>query len=409
MKVYLVGGAVRDTLLGRPVKEKDWVVVGATPEELLAQGFQQVGKDFPVFLHPSTGDEYALARTERKKGRGYYGFTCDYNPNVTLEEDLARRDLTINAMAMDEQGTLYDPYYGAQDLQAGLLRHVSAAFVEDPVRVLRVARFAARFSKLGFKVANETRQLMYQMVKDGELNHLVPERVWQEWQRSLSEPTPEIFIQTLRSCGALKIILPELDALYGVPNPPRHHPEIDSGVHTLQVLQAACRLSEDELVRFAALVHDLGKAKTPMSDWPSHHRHEHLGLDVIQSLCERLRIPNEYRKLALMVCRYHLNIHRYHTLKASTVVSILEKADAFRRPELFQKMLLASQADSLGKNGEGNEYTEIALWQKALKICQSVSAKPLVEEGLKGEAIKNELHKQRINRLQSVKEKRVNE
>ncbi|WP_131776281.1 multifunctional CCA addition/repair protein [Legionella impletisoli] len=406
MKVYLVGGAVRDQLLDRPVHEKDWVVVGATPDELLKKGFQPVGKDFPVFIHPTTGEEYALARTERKKGRGYYGFSCDYNPKVTLEEDLARRDLTINAMALDEEGNLYDPYHGKQDLQAGILRHVSPAFVEDPVRVLRVARFTARFSALGFKVADETRQLMYQMVKEGELNHLVPERVWQEWQRSLSEPNPEEFIQTLRASGALGVIIPELNALFGVPNPPQYHPEIDSGIHTLQVLQGACTLSNDERVRFAALVHDLGKAKTPMSDWPAHHQHEHLGLDVIKSLCHRLRIPNDYRKLALMVCRYHLTIHRYHSLKASTVVSTLEKTDAFRRPELFQNMLLACQADSWGKQGEIGNYTEIALWQEALKSCQSVSVKELIEEGLQGEAIKNELHKRRIDRLQSVKNKK---
>ncbi len=291
MKTYLVGGAVRDRLLGLTPKERDWVVVGANPEDLLKAGYTQVGKDFPVFLHPKTKEEYALARTERKSGRGYHGFKVHADPAVTLEEDLLRRDLTINAMAEDEQGSLIDPYGGRADLQNKVLRHVSPAFVEDPLRILRVARFAARFQHLGFRLADETRQLLCAMTRNGELNTLVPERVWQEWQRSLREKNPEQFILLLRQCGALGVIIPELDKLFGVPNPPEYHPEIDSGIHTLMVLQAASQLSDDPCVRFAALVHDLGKAQTAMHEWPKHHGHDQGGLPTIRQLCKRLRIP----------------------------------------------------------------------------------------------------------------------
>lgn len=401
MKVYLVGGAVRDKLLGYPVKEKDWVVVGALPEQLLKKGYRQVGKDFPVFLHPETDEEYALARTERKQGHGYYGFACDYKPNVSLEEDLARRDLTINAMAMDEAGQLYDPYNGQKDLQARVLRHVSPAFAEDPVRVLRVARFAARFAHLGFKLAEETRLLIYTMVRSGELNHLVPERVWQEWQRSLCEKTPEVFITTLRLCGALKIIIPELDALFGVPNPPQYHAEIDSGIHTLNVLQAACKLTDKPIIRFAALVHDLGKAKTLMSKWPKHYDHEHLGLECIEQLCQRLRIPADFKKFAVMVCKYHLIIHRFEELNPGTIVTTLEKTDAFRRPALFEDLLTACEADAMGKKGNETYFAK-EQWRKVLAECVTITAKTLVHEGFEGEKIKSELHKRRVNRLQSL-------
>lgn len=395
MKAYLVGGAVRDQLLGYPVNERDWVVVGSTPDDLIKQGYQKVGRDFPVFLHPVTREEYALARTERKMGTGYYGFTCDFNPDVTLEDDLARRDLTINAMAMDEAGGLIDPYHGQDDLHAKLLRHVSPAFVEDPVRVLRVARFAARYHHLGFKLADETRSLMYNMVKRGELAHLVAERVWQEWQRSLQEKHPDVFISTLRACGALRVVLPELDALFGVPNTQHYHPEIDSGIHTLMVLRVAAALSEDPMMRFAALVHDLGKACTPVVEWPSHRGHETSGLPVIESLCQRLRIPVDYRKFSLMVSRFHLNIHQLNELRASTVVRILERTDAFRRPELFEKLLQVCEADARGV-GREVDYKQADGWRAVLKQCNQISAKTLVDEGYVGEAIKIALNERRV-------------
>lgn len=397
MKVYLVGGAVRDKLLGITAHERDWVVVGARPEDLLSKKFRRVGRDFPVFLHPETGEEYALARTERKSAPGYYGFDCNFSPEVSLEEDLSRRDLTINAMAMDEEGRLFDPYGGQQDVQNKLLRHVSPAFIEDPVRVLRVARFAARFHHLGFRLANETRQLMYSMVNSGELNHLVPERVWQEWQRSLEEKNPEQFILTLRSCAALKVIFPELDALFGVPNSYTHHHEVDSGIHSLMVLQSAVALSADPIVRFAACVHDLGKALTPKTAWPKHHGHEERGVAVIESLCSRLRIPNDYRALAVLTSRAHLNIHRLSELRASTIVRLLEQADAFRRPQLFSQLLIACQADAEGRwSATKHPYQQASSWSYILAECTKVRSALLVAEGYEGKAIKDELHKRRV-------------
>jgi tRNA nucleotidyltransferase (CCA-adding enzyme) len=395
MTIYLVGGAVRDQLLGYPIKERDWVVVGVTPEALLQQGFQKVGRDFPVFLHPKTHEEYALARTERKIGAGYYGFACDFNLKVTLEEDLARRDLTINAMAMDDQGAIIDPYHGQDDLRAKLLRHVSPAFVEDPVRVLRVARFAARYHHLGFQLADETRALMYAMVKRGDLKELVAERVWQEWQRSLQEKNPEVFISTLRACGALQVILPEIDNLFGVPNPPKHHPEIDSGVHTLMVVRAAVALSSDPITVFAALLHDLGKAVTPKSEWPSHHGHEELGLSVIDGLCQRLKIPADYSQLARLTSRFHLNIHGLFELRPTTVVKIFEKTDAFRRVARFKQLLLVCEADAQG-TGKKIDYPQAHHWRVLLDECLKVSAKALIEKGCHGEEIKNGLQKLRV-------------
>ena len=396
MKVYLVGGAVRDQLLNYPVKERDWVVVGSTPEQLRAQGYQQVGRDFPVFLHPESKEEYALARTERKRGHGYYGFTCDFNPTVSLKDDLARRDLTINAMAMDGDERLIDPYGGFDDLQARILRHVSPAFAEDPVRVLRIARFAARYHHLGFRVANETRELMYRMVKRGELSHLVAERVWQEWQKSLEERNPEYFIKTLRACGALKCVFPELDALFGVPNPRQYHPEVDCGVHSLMVLRAAVALSKQTSVRFAALVHDLGKACTPIQEWPAHHAHETRGVNVIEQLCKRLRIPVDYRKFAVMVSQYHLNIHRFKELQASTIVKILEHVDAFRRPSWFHQLLVACEADAYGASDASIDYQPKHHWEACLEACKQIQAKPLIELGYQGEAIKAALHQRRV-------------
>jgi tRNA nucleotidyltransferase (CCA-adding enzyme) len=401
MKVYLVGGAVRDQLLGFPVQEKDWVVVGATPEELLKNNFRQVGRDFPVFLHPDTKEEYALARTERKIASGYYGFSCDYSKSVTLEEDLARRDLTINAMAMDESGLLIDPYHGKKDLADKVLRHVSPSFVEDPVRVLRVARFACRYHHLGFTIANETRMLMYEMVKRGELASLVAERVWQEWQRSLMEPNPEQFILSLRACDALGIVLPEINQLFGVPNPARHHPEIDSGIHTLMTLQTAVKLSTDPVVRFAALVHDLGKALSPMLDWPKHHEHEERGVSVIQQLCARLRIPNDYRDLAKMVSRYHLLVHRVSELRPQTIIKVLEEVDVFRRPALLNKLLMACQADAQGRGFEVI-YPQTKRWQDIYAECVKVKPDMFIDQGHEGLAIKEAMRQQRIVQIKQM-------
>ncbi len=395
MKVYLVGGAVRDRLLGIPAQERDWVVVGATPEELLKRKYRQVGRDFPVFLHPETKEEYALARTERKSAPGYYGFICDFSESVTLEEDLARRDLTINAMAMDEQGNLIDPYQGQRDLEEKLLRHVSSAFAEDPVRVLRVARFASRFHHLGFRIANETRLLMYSMVKQGELAHLIPERVWQEWQKSLEEKNPEEFILSLRSCDALRVILPEINSLFGVPNPHQYHQEIDTGIHSLMTLRASSELSEEPLVRFAALVHDLGKASTPIQAWPKHYGHEEEGTKLIRALCARLRIPNDYRDLAVTVARAHLNIHRVCELRPNTIVKLLEQVDAFRRPQLFHKILIACQADA-ESCGKTVVYRQTQLWNEILSECVKVTPQTFIVQGYEGKAIKEAMHQSRV-------------
>jgi tRNA nucleotidyltransferase (CCA-adding enzyme) len=351
MQVYLVGGAVRDALLGVPVKERDWVVVGSTREELLRLNYREVGRDFPVFLHPGTHEEYALARLERKVAPGYRGFTVEFGPDVTLEEDLGRRDLTINAIAQSSDGALIDPYGGKSDLDARLLRHVSEAFVEDPVRVLRVARFAARFARLGFQVAAETLALMRSMVERHEVAALVAERVWQESEKALRESTASEFFRVLRACGALKSIYPEIDALFGVPQPAQWHPEIDTGLHTLMVLDQAALLSADTRVRFAALVHDLGKGSTPRAEWPGHRGHEERSVALIEALAHRLRIPNEYRELAQIVARYHGVVHRAFELRPNTILEFMERADAFRRPERFAQALLACEADSRGRTG----------------------------------------------------------
>lgn len=407
MKTYLVGGAVRDRLLGLTPKERDWVVVGASPKDLLQAGYTQVGKDFPVFLHPETKEEYALARTERKSGKGYHGFEVHADPAVTLEEDLLRRDLTINAMAEDEQGNLIDPYGGKTDLQAKILRHVSPAFAEDPLRVLRVARFAARFQHLGFQLADETRQLLCAMSRSGELNTLVPERIWQEWQRSLSEQNPEQFILLLRQCGALEVIIPELDKLFGVPNPPEYHPEIDSGIHTIMTLQAASQLSDDPCVRFAALVHDLGKAQTAMNEWPKHQGHEQSGLPVIRELCSRLRIPTVYRELALLACEHHLNIHRFANLRPETRVKLLEKADAFRRRERFHDLLLVCQADAQGVGGTKRAYPQLDGWEYLLAECDKIQARELLSQGFEGIQLKQELHQRRVACAKLIESMRI--
>ena len=396
MQTYLVGGAVRDELLGYPHKEKDWVVVGATADEMLAKGYQQVGKDFPVFLHPETREEYALARRERKTSPGYKGFAVHATPDVSLEEDLLRRDLTINALAKDESGNIIDPFNGLRDLNDRILRHVSPAFSEDPVRILRVARFSARYDHLGFTVADETMQLMKTMVDNGEVDALVPERVWQEMHKALTERTPSRFIEVLRECGALERILPELDVLFGVPQPEEHHPEIDTGIHTLLVLQQACKLSNDADVRFAALMHDLGKGTTPPSEWPQHIEHEARGAEIVVKVCKRLRIPNEYRDLAECTARYHLHYHRALELKPSTIVKTLERLDAFRKPERFEKFLLASEADARGRPGlENTAYPQGGYLRKAYQAALQVDIQPLIQQGYTNMALAEKIREER--------------
>lgn len=373
MKTYIVGGAVRDRLLGLPVQDRDYVVVGATPDEMLAAGFTPVGKDFPVFLHPSTHEEYALARTERKTAPGYQGFVFHAASNVTLEQDLARRDLTINAIAQAEDETLVDPFGGQRDLQAKIFRHVSSAFAEDPVRILRVARFAARFND--FSVAPETNALMRQMVMAGEVDALVPERVWQELSRGLMESKPSRMFEVLRDCGALVRILPELDALWGVPQPAQHHPEIDTGVHVMMVIDIAARKNHSLPIRVGALMHDLGKGTTPPSEWPRHHGHEARSVALVDAVCKRLKIPNDCRSLALMTAREHGNIGRAQELRPSTIVALLERCDAFRKPQRFVDMLRASECDHLGRTGFAERpFPQAPHLEAALKAAESVKA-----------------------------------
>jgi tRNA nucleotidyltransferase (CCA-adding enzyme) len=405
MKIYLVGGAVRDELLNLPVRERDWVVVGATPDELLAKGFTPVGKDFPVFLHPQTKEEYALARTERKTGPGYRGFDTRSSPDVTLEQDLERRDLTINAIAKDEAGNLIDPFDGQRDIRDRWLRHVSPAFVEDPVRVLRAARFAARFAPLGFRVASETIDLMRNIAASGELDALVPERVWQETQRALELPAPQTFFEVLRQTHALKAVFPEVDSLFGVPQPEQWHPEIDSGLHTMMVLEQAARLTPDPIVRFAALTHDLGKAVTPTEELPRHVMHEIRGVPIIDKLCDRLRIPTAYREVARLVSRYHLNVHRAPELRESTLLEMLEKLDAFRRPERFEQFLLACEADARGRKGlENREYSQTDYLRKARKAAAGAVLDESMREGLDGPQIALRLRQLRIQTLKGLRE-----
>ena len=404
MKEYLVGGCVRDALLGLPVKDRDWVVVGARPEELLREGYTPVGKDFPVFLHPQTKEEYALARTERKTGPGYTGFSFHAAPDVTLEQDLARRDLTINAMAQQADGVLIDPFHGQQDLAQRLLRHVSRAFIEDPVRILRVARFAARFAELGFQVADETMILMQEMVDNGEVDALVPERVWQETERALAENTPSRFFEVLRECGALARIFPEIDQLFGVPQPPEHHPEIDTGVHVMMVLQQAVRLSDDTRVRFAALLHDLGKGITPKHELPQHIEHEARGVPLVEQLCERLKVPRDYRDIAVLVTQYHLYFHRAKELRAGTILKLFQHLDLFRRPERLDMFLLACEADSRGRPGDyqTRELTQPALFRTAFAAAAKVDVQPILDRGLTGKAIADELQQQRIKAIKAA-------
>ncbi|MEY8241043.1 MAG: multifunctional CCA addition/repair protein [Cycloclasticus sp.] len=407
MEIYLVGGAVRDQLLGYPVKDRDYVVVGATVDDMLQQGYSQVGKDFPVFLHPQTKAEYALARTERKLGRGYKGFEVYATPDVSLVDDLRRRDLTINAMAQNEDG-LVDPYGGMRDLQAKVLRHVSVHFKEDPLRILRLARFAARYAHLGFTVASETMSFMAEMVDSGELSTLTAERVWQEVSRSLAEPSPEVFFNVLRQCGALAAILPEIDALFGVPQPEKHHPEIDTGLHTMMVLQQAVLLTDSPEVRFAALTHDLGKALTPAESWPSHHGHEKKGLTALKTLAARVRLPNDFTELAAKVMEFHGHAHRAFELKAVTLLKVLESIGAFRQASKLDDFLLACEADSKGRLGfETREYPQAEWLKDVYRVANNVSAKEFVEQGLKGKHIGEAISKERLRLIQALKDQRA--
>ncbi len=401
MQIYLVGGAVRDALLQLPVTDQDWVVVGATPQTLLNQGYQQVGRDFPVFLHPKTQQEYALARTERKSGLGYTGFVCDFTPEVTLEQDLLRRDLTINAIAQDAQGHCIDPYHGLQDLNNKKLRHVSPAFIEDPLRVLRVARFAARFAHLGFTVAAETLSLMQEMVLRGELNHLTPERVWKEWEKSLSTPNPEVFLQVLRQCGALSVILPELNALFGVPQSPNSHPEVDTGTHTLLVAQQAAQISQEKTVRFAAQLHDLGKGLTDPSSYPKHPNHEQSGLALVTQLCDRLRVPNEYKQLSLIACAEHTTVHDIQQKTASEQIDLFDRLDAWRKPDRIQALAEVSQADHQGRIGfEQISYPQAHYLLTQFNKAKGVLVQPIIAAGFKGADIKTQWRLHRIAAIQ---------
>ncbi len=404
MKVYLVGGAVRDEQLGLPVKERDWCVVGANPDELEGLGYKAVGNDFPVFLHPESGEEYALARTERKTGAGYHGFTFHTSPEVTIEEDLARRDLTINAMAMDPDGKLIDPCNGLADIQSRTLRHVSDAFTEDPVRILRAAKFAARFRGLEFHIADETMQLMKRMVVDGEADALVPERVWKETEAALAGSDPQVYLEVLRECAALAVVFPEIDALFGIPQPEKWHPEIDCGIHSLMVLEQAAALSKDADVRFAALVHDLGKATTAKNILPKHTGHELRSVKLVKSLSKRLQIPTTFRDLACLAAEFHAHTHRAFELRSSTVLKVLNRVDAFRRPERFEKFLLACEADARGRSGfENRPYPQGDYFRAAYRTANAVEISDLTNGGLSGQEIGKEIEKRRQRAIAAIK------
>jgi tRNA nucleotidyltransferase (CCA-adding enzyme) len=404
MKAYLVGGAVRDRLLGQPPGDRDWVVVGATPEDMVRAGYLPVGKDFPVFLHPATKEEHALARTERKTAPGYRGFVFHADASVTLEQDLARRDFTVNAIAEAEDGSLVDPFGGAADIEARVLRHVSPAFSEDPVRILRAARFLARFAGLGFTVAPGTLQLMRDMVAAGEVDHLVPERVWQELKKSLEMPRPSAAIGLLRDCGALARLLPEVDALFGVPQRPEYHPEVDTGLHTQMVLDMAARIAPgDALLGFCALTHDLGKALTPADQLPRHLGHEHSGVRPLRAVCARYKVPAEFAAVAEIVCREHLNVHRLAELRPATVHDLIARCDGFRKPERIRQLALACEADKRGRLGlTETDYPTGALLLKLHAAAQAISAGHAVASGLEGPAIGEWLRKARVSAIQSA-------
>ena len=400
MQIYKVGGAVRDQLLNLPVTEIDWVVVGGTAQALTKQGFKPVGSDFPVFLHPKTGEEYALARTERKSGHGYGGFVFHASPDVTLEQDLLRRDLTINAMALAEDGCVIDPYHGQRDLELKLLRHVSPAFAEDPLRVLRVARFAARYAALGFTVAPETLALMADLVEQGELEHLTPERVWKEMSRALMESHPEVFFQVLRECGALNVLMPELNCLFGVPQRAEYHPEVDTGIHTLCVLEQSAVHQQPLVVRWACLLHDLGKGLTPVSEWPRHIAHETRGLPAIKNVCARFKVPREAQELALLVGEYHTHAHRALELRADTLLKLMQRFDVLRRPERFEHFLSACEMDARGRWGfEKRHYPQADYLRSAANSFRSVESTSLIAAGLEGAALGKALVKARLKAL----------
>ena len=410
MKVYLVGGAVRDQLLGLPVKDRDWIVVGAIPSTLLSLGYQQVGKDFPVFLNPKTKEEYALARTERKSSVGYTGFICDFSPTITLEQDLIRRDLTINAMAQSEDGEIIDPYGGKQDLENRILRHISPAFSEDPLRVLRVARFAARYHSLGFKIASETLALMAELAQSGELQHLTAERVWLETEKALNEKNPEIYFETLHKTGALRVLFPEIDALYGVPNPVKHHPEVDSFIHTMLVLKQAVNLTENNpilnksAVRFAAICHDLGKALTPQNILPHHYGHEQAGIKPTRALCKRLKVPSYFQELAELTCEFHTHIHKAFELRAETVITLFNRFDVWRKPQRFQEFLQVCLADTRGRTGfETKDYPQIDYINQLLQAANEVDVQQVIADGFEKQEIRNELTKRRILTVKQTK------
>ncbi len=403
VKIYLVGGAVRDAMLNLPVKDRDWVVVGATPDILLAQGYQQAGRDFPVFLHPVSHEEYALARTERKAGHGYTGFTTRFSPDVTLTEDLQRRDLTINAMAQDSNGEVIDPWQGQQDLRERLLRHVSPAFVEDPLRVLRVARFAARFAGLGFRVAEPTLALMKQLTDNGELQHLTAERVWKETEKALTTDHPEVYFQVLRDCGALHVLFPELDNLFGVPAPAKWHPEIDTGIHSLMTLAMAARLTNDVAIRFAALFHDAGKALTPKEVWPSHPGHGVAGLPLVSDLCLRLKVPNQLRELALVITEFHDVIHTIQRQPAETVINLFDRVDVWRRPERLEQLTLASEADARGREGLTEQpYPQAGYLRELYRIAAAIPVAEVIRDGFSGPEIRQELTRRRVVALEQA-------
>ena len=404
MRSYLVGGAVRDQMLGRAVVDRDYVVVGASPEEMVAAGYKPVGADFPVFLHPRTKEEYALARTERKSGRGYHGFAFHAGADVTLEEDLARRDLTINAMALDESGALVDPYGGKRDLEQRVLRHVSPAFAEDPVRVLRVARFAARYAPLGFTVAEETIALMRKMAADGEVAHLVAERVFAETRRALEEPAPGAFLRVLHESHALGVIFPELERLYGVPQRAEYHPEVDTGVHMELVLDMAARLAPgDALVGWCAFVHDLGKGLTPAEELPRHVLHEQRGVPEVEAVSARLKVPAEFAQLGRLVCRHHLEVHRALELRPGTMLELLEKFDAWRKPDRVRVVLLACEADKRGRAGLSEQpYPSRDYVAACFDAARAVTAAPFVAKGLEGVAIGEAVRRARIAAIASV-------
>ena len=403
MEIYLVGGAVRDKLLGFPVIEKDWVVIGETPESMVKEGFRPVGKDFPVFLHPQSHDEYALARTERKTAPGYKGFAVHASPDVSLEQDLIRRDLTINAIAMTPQGQLIDPYGGQQDLEKRIFRHISPAFAEDPVRILRVARFSARYGHLGFTLAEETRQLMQSMVVAGEVDYLVPERVWAELFKALKEQTPSAFFHTLKDCTALEKIFPEINCLFGVPQPEKHHPEIDTGLHSMLCLEQAAQLSASPEVRFAALVHDLGKGLTPKELWPHHYGHEKNGLHALEMLCGRLRVPNAFKALAIHVMQYHTHCHKAFELRASTLTDALGVLGAFKANNTLHEFLLACEADAKGRTGfEHTSYPQAEMIKLAAKAAASVDTSVILSSELEGAKIGEAIRRLRIKAVADV-------